>query len=35
MPDYNQLRYEELASISEFVQRLFDEQWDHDGFCRG
>jgi len=35
MPDYDQLRYDELASISEFVHGLSDEQWDHDTLCRG
>ena len=35
MPDYDQLRYDELASISEFVRELSDEQWDHDSLCRG
>jgi uncharacterized protein (TIGR03083 family) len=35
MPDYDHLRYEELASISEFVHGLSDEQWDHDTLCRG
>jgi len=35
MPDYDQLRYDELASISEFVHGLSDEQWDHDSLCRG
>jgi len=35
MPNYDQLRYEELASISEFVHGLADEQWDHDSLCRG
>ncbi len=34
MPDYNQLRYDELSSISEFVHGLSDEQWDHDSLCR-
>ena len=35
MPDYDRLRYDELASISEFVHGLSDEQWDHDTLCRG
>lgn len=33
MPDYDQLRYEELASISEFLHGLSEEQWDHDTLC--
>jgi uncharacterized protein (TIGR03083 family) len=35
MADYDHLRYEELASISEFVHGLSDEQWDHDTLCSG
>jgi uncharacterized protein (TIGR03083 family) len=35
MPDYDQLRYDELASISEFVHGLSDDQWNHDTLCRG
>jgi uncharacterized protein (TIGR03083 family) len=35
MSDYDRLRYEELASISEFAHGLSDEQWDHDSLCRG
>jgi hypothetical protein len=35
MPDHDQLRYDELASISDFVHGLSDEQWDHDTLCRG
>jgi uncharacterized protein (TIGR03083 family) len=35
MPDYDRLRYEELASISELAHGLSDEQWDHDSLCRG
>ena len=35
MPDYDQLRYEELASMSELLHGLSDEQWDHDSLCRG
>ena len=35
MPDYDRLRYDELASISEFVHGLSEEQWDHDTLCGG
>jgi uncharacterized protein (TIGR03083 family) len=35
MANYDQLRYDELASISEFLHGLSDEQWDHDSLCRG
>jgi uncharacterized protein (TIGR03083 family) len=35
MPDYDRLRYEELASMSELLHGLSDEQWDHDSLCRG
>jgi uncharacterized protein (TIGR03083 family) len=35
MPDYDHLRYQELASISELAHALSDEQWDHDSLCRG
>jgi uncharacterized protein (TIGR03083 family) len=35
MPDYDRMRYEELASISELVHGLSDAQWDHDSLCRG
>src|ERR1019366_7606704 len=35
MPDYDRLRYEELASISELLHGLSNEQWDHDSLCRG
>jgi len=35
MSDYDQLRYDELTSISEFVHGLSDDQWDHDTLCRG
>ena len=35
MSDYDQLRYDELASISEFVHGLSAEQWDHASLCRG
>jgi len=33
VPDYDRLRYDELASISEFVHGLSEEQWDHDTLC--
>ncbi|MGO9584247.1 MAG: maleylpyruvate isomerase family mycothiol-dependent enzyme [Acidimicrobiales bacterium] len=33
MPDYDRLRHEELASISEFLHGLSDEQWDHGTLC--
>ncbi|MGA3353851.1 MAG: maleylpyruvate isomerase N-terminal domain-containing protein [Acidimicrobiales bacterium] len=35
MADYDQLRYEEIASISEFPHGLSEEQWDHDTLCSG
>jgi len=35
MPDYDRLRYEELASISEFAHGMTDAQWDHDSLCGG
>ena len=35
MPDHDRLRWEELASISEFAHTLSDEQWDHDSLCDG
>jgi uncharacterized protein (TIGR03083 family) len=35
VPDYDRLRWEELASISEFAHTLSDEQWDHDSLCDG
>src|ERR1019366_10313728 len=35
MPDYDRLRYEELASISELLHGLSNEQWHHDSLCRG
>jgi len=35
MSDYDRLRYEELASISEFAHGLSDEQWDVDSLCSG
>jgi hypothetical protein len=33
VPDYDRLRYEELASISEFLHGLSEEQWDHNTLC--
>jgi uncharacterized protein (TIGR03083 family) len=33
VPDYDRLRYEELASISEFLHVLSGEQWDHGTLC--
>lgn len=33
MPDYDRLRYEELASISGFLHGLSEEQWDHNTLC--
>lgn len=35
MTDYNRLRWDELASISEFVDTLSDEQWNHATLCEG
>jgi uncharacterized protein (TIGR03083 family) len=35
MPDYDRLRFDELASISEFLHGLADEQWDHESLCTG
>ena len=35
MPDYDRLRYDELASISELLHGLSDEQWDHESLCTG
>jgi uncharacterized protein (TIGR03083 family) len=35
MTNHDQLRYDELASISEFLHGLSDEQWDHDSLCSG
>jgi uncharacterized protein (TIGR03083 family) len=35
MPDFDRLRYEELASIGELAHGLSDAQWDHDSLCRG
>jgi uncharacterized protein (TIGR03083 family) len=33
--DYNQLRYDELAAISEFCHTLSEEQWDTPSLCEG
>jgi uncharacterized protein (TIGR03083 family) len=35
MADYDRMRLEELASISELLHGLRDEQWDHDTLCTG
>jgi uncharacterized protein (TIGR03083 family) len=35
MPDYDRLRLQELASISELGHQLSDEQWDHASLCEG
>ncbi len=35
MTDYNRLRWDELASISEFVDTLTDEQWNAATLCDG
>jgi len=35
MTDYDRLRLDELASISEFVSTLSDEQWNHATLCEG
>ena len=35
MPDYDRLRYEELASISALIHGLPDDQWDSDTLCSG
>jgi uncharacterized protein (TIGR03083 family) len=35
MRDYDRLRYEELASMSELLHGLADQQWDHDSLCGG
>ena len=34
MPDYDHLRYQELASISELAHTLSDERWDVDSLLR-
>lgn len=35
MTDYNRMRWDELASISEFVSALSDEQWNQATLCEG
>jgi uncharacterized protein (TIGR03083 family) len=35
MPDYDALRLQEMASISDLAHRLTDEQWDHASLCAG
>lgn len=35
MTDYDRLRWDELASISEFVRTLSDEQWNRPTLCEG
>lgn len=35
MTDYSRLRWDELASISEFVSALSDEQWNQATLCEG
>ena len=35
MPDYDQLRLEELAAIGEFLAGLSDSQWDQPSLCEG
>ena len=35
MADYDRLRNEELASISEFLHGLSDDQWDQASLCAG
>jgi len=35
MVDYDRMRLEELASISEFTGSLADAQWDHASLCEG
>jgi uncharacterized protein (TIGR03083 family) len=35
MTDYDELRLDELAAISEFAHQLSDEQWDHSSLCEG
>lgn len=33
--DYDQLRLQEMAAISEFLHELSSEQWDHPSLCDG
>jgi len=35
MPDYDQLRLDELAAISELLAGLTDSQWDQPSLCEG
>ena len=35
MPDYDTLRLAELASISEYLHDLTEEQWDEPSLCEG
>ncbi len=35
MTDYDRMRWDELASISEFVNTLSDEQWNQATLCEG
>jgi uncharacterized protein (TIGR03083 family) len=35
MTDYNRMRRDELASISEFAHTLSDEQWNQQSLCAG
>src|ERR1700736_342354 len=33
--DYDRLRLEEMAAISDFLHQLSPEQWDHPSLCEG
>jgi uncharacterized protein (TIGR03083 family) len=35
MPDYDSMRLQELATISDLAHGLSDEQWDHASLCEG
>lgn len=35
MPDFDRLRWDELASISEFVNTLSDDEWNQATLCEG
>ena len=35
MTDYDELRLDELAAISEFAHQLCDQHWDHPSLCDG
>ena len=35
MTDYSRLRWDELASISEFVRTISDEPWNQATLCEG